>query len=99
VAFLLLTGNTMYGLILLGWAILVVGMVDNLVRPLLISGRSGLSFTLMALGGLGGLAAFGFLGLVAGPVILAVFMLSLDMYQSEVVTTRQAETVKGEIET
>jgi predicted PurR-regulated permease PerM len=85
--FLLLSGDTLHGVILLGWSILVVGMVDNFVRPLLISGRSGLSFTLMALGGLGGLAAFGFFGLVAGPVIVAVFMISLDMYQVEVVPT------------
>jgi predicted PurR-regulated permease PerM len=84
VVYLLLSGNWVYGLILLGWSILVVGMVDNLLRPLLISGRSGLSFTLIALGGLGGLAAFGFFGLVAGPVIIAVFMLTLEMYQSEV---------------
>jgi predicted PurR-regulated permease PerM len=86
-AFLLLSGDWVHGLILLGWSILVVGMVDNFLRPLLISGRSGLSFTLMALGGLGGLAAFGFFGLIAGPVIIAVFMLSLDMYQAEVVPT------------
>jgi predicted PurR-regulated permease PerM len=88
-AFLLLSGDTLHGLILLGWSILVVGMVDNFVRPLLISGRSGLSFTLMALGGLGGLVTFGFFGLVAGPVIIVVFMISLDMYQVEVVSTPQ----------
>jgi predicted PurR-regulated permease PerM len=86
-AFLFLSGDWVHGFVLLGWSVLVVGMVDNFMRPLLISGRSGLSFTLMALGGLGGLAAFGFFGLIAGPVIIAVFMLSLDMYQVEVVPT------------
>jgi len=85
VAYLLLSGDRIYGFVLLGWCILVVGAVDNFLRPLLISGRSGLSFTLMALGGIGGLAAFGFFGLVAGPVIIAVFMLVLEMYQSEFV--------------
>jgi predicted PurR-regulated permease PerM len=94
-AFLLLSGDTLHSLILLGWSILVVGMVDNFVRPLLISGRSGLSFTLMALGGLGGLATFGFFGLVAGPVIIAVFMISLDMYQVEVVSTRPEKEEPG----
>ena len=86
VAYLLLSGDKIYGFVLLGWCILVVGAVDNFLRPLLISGRSGLSFTLMALGGIGGLAAFGFFGLVAGPVIIAVFMLVLEMYQSEFVS-------------
>ncbi len=85
VAYLLISGDKVHGFVLLGWCILVVGAVDNFVRPLLISGRSGLSFTLMALGGIGGLAAFGFFGLVAGPVIIAVFMLVLEMYQSEFV--------------
>jgi predicted PurR-regulated permease PerM len=83
VAYLLISGDRVYGLVLLGWCILVVGAVDNFLRPLLISGRSGLSFTLMALGGIGGLAAFGFFGLVAGPLIIAVFMLVLEMYRSE----------------
>ena len=85
VAYLLISGDKIYALVLLGWCILVVGGVDNFLRPLLISGRSGLPFTLMALGGIGGLAAFGFFGLVAGPLIIAVFMLVLEMYQSEFV--------------
>jgi len=85
VGYLLLSGDKINGFVLLGWCILLVGTVDNFLRPLLISGRSGLSFTLMALGGIGGLAAFGFFGLVAGPVIIAVFMLVLEMYQSEFV--------------
>jgi predicted PurR-regulated permease PerM len=91
VAYLLISGDNIYGLVLLGWCILVVGVVDNFLRPLLISGRSGLSFTLMALGGIGGLAAFGFFGLVAGPVIIALFMLVLEMYQSEFVLNSGAE--------
>jgi len=89
VAYLLLSGEKIYGFVLLGWCILLVGAVDNFLRPLLISGRSGLSFTLMALGGIGGLAAFGFFGLVAGPVIIAVFMLVLEMYQSEFVANHE----------
>jgi predicted PurR-regulated permease PerM len=95
VAYLLISGDRIYGFVLLGWCILVVGGVDNFLRPLLISGRSGLSFTLMALGGIAGLAAFGFFGLVAGPLIIAIFMLVLEMYQSEFVADPPSENKPG----
>lgn len=85
VAYLLLTGHTTAGLILLGWSALAVGSADNFLRPLLISGRTGLPFALMALGAIGGLAAFGFFGLVVGPLILAVFMLVFEMYRMDVI--------------
>lgn len=84
-AYLLLTGQVLEGLILAGWCALVVGSADNFLRPLLISGRTGLPFSLMTLGALGGLAAFGFFGLVVGPLVLAVFILVFEMYRKDVI--------------
>lgn len=61
-----------------GWAIFVVGVgilvgiADNIVRPLLISRGSAMPMTLIILGVFGGLIAFGFLGLFIGPALLAV---------------------------
>jgi len=52
----------------------VVGGIDNVLRPMLVSGRTGLPLPLMLLGALGGLTAFGFLGLVLGPLVIAVFI-------------------------
>ena len=46
--------------------------VDNLIRPLVISGPTRIPFLLVFLGVLGGLKAFGLIGLFLGPVILAV---------------------------
>ena len=56
------------------WNALVVGGIDNVLRPMLVSGRTGLPLPLMLLGALGGLAAFGFLGLVMGPLVIALFI-------------------------
>ena len=56
------------------WNAVVVGGIDNVLRPMLVSGRTGLPLPLMLLGALGGLAAFGFLGLVLGPLVIALFI-------------------------
>jgi predicted PurR-regulated permease PerM len=56
------------------WGALVVSWVDNLVRPLVISGATRIPFLLVMFGVLGGLTTFGFVGLFLGPVILAVML-------------------------
>lgn len=60
------------GISLLLWGALVVSSIDNLIRPLVISSASQVHFLLVLLGVLGGALAFGFVGLIVGPVILAV---------------------------
>ncbi|MBK9236849.1 MAG: AI-2E family transporter [Rhodoferax sp.] len=69
---LLFTGQTTAGIGLLLWGVLVVSWVDNIVRPMLLSRASNIPFILALFGVLGGLAAFGLVGLFLGPVILAV---------------------------
>jgi len=59
---------------LLLWGALVVSWVDNLIRPLVISSATRIPFLLVMFGVLGGLAAFGLVGLFLGPVVLAVLM-------------------------
>lgn len=71
---LLINGETAAGLGLLAWGTLVVSWVDNLIRPLVISSASRIPFLLVMFGVLGGLAAYGLIGLFVGPVILAVVM-------------------------
>ena len=71
---LLLNGQTAAGIGLLLWGTLVVSWVDNVIRPLVISGATRIPFILVMFGVLGGLAAFGLVGLFIGPVILAVLM-------------------------
>ena len=71
---LLASGDMVGGVGLLLWGSLVVSWVDNLVRPLVISNATRIPFLLVMFGVLGGLAAFGLVGLFIGPVILAVLM-------------------------
>lgn len=71
---LILTGQLWPGIGLLLWGFLVVSTVDNVIRPLVISGASKVPFLVVMFGVLGGLTAFGAVGLFLGPVILAVLL-------------------------
>lgn len=75
-------GDTGYAIFLALWGSVVVGLVDNLLRPLLISGRAEVPTLAVFIGVIGGLAAFGFIGLFVGPIVLglliALFRFELD---------------------
>jgi predicted PurR-regulated permease PerM len=73
-AWLLFTGKTLEGIGLLLWGALVVSWVDNLIRPLVISNATHIPFLLVLFGVIGGLAAFGLIGMFVGPVIVGVLM-------------------------
>jgi predicted PurR-regulated permease PerM len=67
---LLLSGETGRGIGMLVVGVLGISMVDNVLRPLLLSGRTQINGLVIFFGLLGGAAAFGFIGLVIGPIIL-----------------------------
>jgi predicted PurR-regulated permease PerM len=69
---MLVNGNVGHGIFLLVWGALVVSWVDNLVRPMVISNATRMPFLLVVFGVLGGVLAFGLVGLFIGPVLLAV---------------------------
>lgn len=71
---LLASGDTFSAVGLAIWGGLVVSSVDNIIRPLVISTATKVSFLLIMFGVLGGLTAFGMIGLFLGPVILAVML-------------------------
>lgn len=73
VLFMLLSGAPWYhGVGLAVWCIAVVSTVDNIVRPFFISQATDLPILLAFFGGIGGIAAFGVIGLFVGPVVLAL---------------------------
>ena len=74
VVWLVLQGNMVAAIGLLIWGALVMGWVDHIVRPLLISREAEIPFLVVLFGVLGGLATFGLVGLFVGPVILAVLL-------------------------
>lgn len=73
-AWLLLQGQLWPGVGLLLWGMLVVSWVDNLIRPLVISSATRIPFLLVMFGVLGGLAAFGLVGMFLGPIVVAVLL-------------------------
>lgn len=77
-AWLVLQGNLWMGIGLLLWGMLAISSIDNLVRPLFISGTTRLPYLQVFFAFIGGLAAFGLLGLFLGPAILSVWMVLWD---------------------
>jgi predicted PurR-regulated permease PerM len=69
---LLVQGRTVAGVFMLLWGVLVVGTADNIIRPLFVSGKAQMSTLPVFLGLLGGIGAFGAMGIVLGPVIVAL---------------------------
>jgi predicted PurR-regulated permease PerM len=72
--YLLATGATWQGVVLIAYGVLVIGLVDNLLRPILIGKDTKLPDYVVLLSTLGGLAVFGLNGFVIGPAIAAMFM-------------------------
>ncbi len=70
--YLALTGHWVKAIVLAAWGGAIVSSVDNFLRPKLVGGRVGLSELVIFFSVLGGIQAFGLLGLIAGPVVFAV---------------------------
>jgi len=80
---LLLTGQIGRGIALIAIGAGVVGLIDNILRPILMSGRTQMNGLLVFISLLGGLATFGLLGLVLGPIIMATTISFVDAYATE----------------
>ena len=72
-AFVLIAHNRVGAALFLAfWGLVVVSVVDNIVRPLVVSGRAQISTLPILLGLVGGLATFGAIGIILGPVVIAL---------------------------
>jgi predicted PurR-regulated permease PerM len=80
------------------WGALLVSLVDNVVRPMLVSGRAPVGTLTVFVGVLGGIAAFGAIGLFLGPVVLALIIallqFALELRRAE--QAKKAEEAKTE---
>jgi predicted PurR-regulated permease PerM len=81
--YLFMQGEVLRGFLLLLWCLGFVGTVDNILKPLLIGNRLGLPVLFLFFGIVGGLALFGALGIILGPVIFALLRALLDLYIEE----------------
>jgi predicted PurR-regulated permease PerM len=77
---LALSGSLLKGVILALVGLLILGNVDNVVRPWLLSGTARMSTLVLLISLLGGVSAFGFIGIVLGPVVAAVLTALVESY-------------------
>lgn len=81
--YLLVTHHSYAALFLLIWGVAVVSMADNIIRPLVLKGRSQLHVVLLLFAILGGLLTFGFVGLFLGPIIFSLLVALVPMLREE----------------
>lgn len=89
VLYLILAGKTAAGVGLLVWGAIVVGRVDAILLPLLIGGKVEIPLSLILVGVVGGVFAFGLLGLVIGPLLLSVTLFFLELYRGKLLQPAQ----------
>lgn len=78
--YFLLTGAVLNGLLLAAFGVLVIGLVDNVLRPLLVGKDTKLPDYVVLMSTIGGMALFGLNGFVIGPVIAAMFIAAWDLF-------------------
>ena len=79
---LALSGSLVKGIVLALVGVLVLGNVDNVVRPLLLAGKSQMNTLVLIISLMGGVAAFGFIGIVLGPLVAAILTALVESYQA-----------------
>lgn len=80
---LLATGAFWKAMALIAGGTLVIGLVDNVLRPILVGRETKMPDYLVLLATLGGLTVFGLAGFVAGPVVAALFLVTWQMFADE----------------
>jgi predicted PurR-regulated permease PerM len=78
--YFLVTGQVWQGIALIAWGTIVIGLVDNVLRPLLVGKDTKMPDYLVLISTLGGMALFGLNGFVIGPVIAAMFLAAWDIF-------------------
>jgi predicted PurR-regulated permease PerM len=93
-------GQIVKGIVLIAVGVLVIGLVDNVLRPVLVGRDTQMPDYLVLLATLGGLAVFGVSGFVIGPVIAAFFLVVWEMFAQEyaepTVVPDQLSTAEGD---
>jgi len=82
-ALLLVTGRVLEGILLIVFGTVIIGLADNILRPLLVGRDTQMPDYLVLVTTLGGLALFGLSGVVIGPIIGALFMTVWEMFGRE----------------
>jgi predicted PurR-regulated permease PerM len=80
--YFLFTGAVWQGVTLIAFGVLVIGLVDNILRPILVGRDTKIPDYVILISTLGGMVLFGLNGFVIGPVIAALFIASWDLFSS-----------------
>ena len=80
--YFLVTGAMWQGVVLIAYGVLVIGLVDNVLRPVLVGKDTKMPDFVVLMSTLGGIAVFGLNGFVIGPVIAAMFMAVWDIFST-----------------
>jgi predicted PurR-regulated permease PerM len=80
--YFLVTGAIWQGVVLIAFGVLVIGLVDNVLRPILVGKDTKIPDYVVLVATLGGMAIFGLNGFVIGPVIAAMFMAAWDIFSN-----------------
>ena len=78
--YFLATGAVWQGVVLTAFGVFVIGLVDNILRPVLVGKDTKMPDYIVLISTLGGMALFGLTGFVIGPVIAALFMACWDLF-------------------
>ncbi|USN45745.1 MAG: AI-2E family transporter [Candidatus Woesearchaeota archaeon] len=78
-----MNGNLVSGIGLFIYSAIITTNIDNVVKPLLISGKTSVHPAIILVGVLGGLKIFGFVGIITGPLLLAILLTMLRVYHHE----------------
>src|SRR6185436_7757423 len=87
---LIMQGRTATGALLIVWGAVVVGGIDNFIRPLIYRRFSAIHPLITLIGAIGGVAKFGLLGLLIGPLALSYFFELISMYREEYLAPESA---------
>lgn len=79
--YLFFNGFFLKGFILIFIGIFVISMVDNILRPLIVKGKTRLPTILIFFSILGGIKLFGFIGFIMGPLVLALFISVFEIFR------------------
>jgi predicted PurR-regulated permease PerM len=80
--YFLITGAIWQGVVLIAFGVIVIGLVDNVLRPVLVGKDTKMPDYLVLLSTIGGMALFGLNGFVIGPVVAALFLACWDLFVS-----------------
>lgn len=91
ILYLIITGSYLNAVGLAVWAMLAVGLIDNLLGPYLMSRGNAMHPFIILLAVLGGISLFGPIGFIVGPVVVTLFMVLLELYARHIAKAPEEE--------